>query len=489
MIIALATLPPAAVLGMALALPASVILLPRLERSLVFGVGLFVLSQPLTSFAINTPVASITADNIVLVLLLALHVVNRPLRHDAGSRLAAGFLLAWAFSYLLRVTYLSPTDMARLLVTTVSFLLIFFVARRLPQSFRTLRVIGLTGFSALTVFGVAALLVTVGVLPRPPVGLTFGRDILGFQSPYPRTYGLNVAIDAIAFLGPITVPLFAYWLVAPKVKLRVRCAAALALSSLVAYILLFFQARGMLLSLAFGIGVMFLITRKYGRWLLLPGGVWAVFEYAPALYASLSGVDTVSSQLRFSNTDILLGMIMDDPASFFFGQNEGVIFYKIAVQLGLAQAIGGVGDDAIHNAFLSQLVGGGWFAFIAFTVPFVMMVFRAFKMLRLNPASPLWSILTVGALLVIFEMMLEPARAQVIGNWMILGLIFAARIPSETALGAESEPRQDALRKLPVAYQRRFSASPDLRIGKDDGAGDGVFPKNVLVPQGLSPKS
>lgn len=423
---------PAIAFALGAGVLAAAVLIPKIYRSLTTGMGLFVLAQPLTAFAIATPVATITVDNLLLVLLLVFHVLRKPVNSERGSRVVTALLIIWACTYVLRLTYVEPLALARLGVTVISFLLLYFVARRLPQTYTTLKVLSLTALGALLIFGLAAALVTVGLISRPAVGLTFGREIFGFLSPFPRTYGLNVAIDAIAFLGPLTLPMLAYWLVAPAMPLLGRVGALSAILALSGFILLFFQARGMLLSIGLSLLVAFVVTRRHGRWLLIPAAVVAGAQYAPMLYASLAGVDTVSSQLRFSNTLVLLRMISERPGDFVLGQNEGRLFYEIALELGLAQAIGGEGNDAIHNAFLSQLVGGGWLAFLSFTTVFALMLSRAIRQLRKDPHDPVWQILTISATLVIFEMLLEPARAQVIGNWIVLGLIFsvAAKRPA-----------------------------------------------------------
>lgn len=437
---------PIVAVALAFAFLAAVALVPPMHRSLTFGIGLFVLSQPLTALAIDTPIASVTADNIVLLLLLVFHVLfGEKRKFDQGAGSVNVLLYIWIGTYVLRLTYVEPAGVARLLVTVISFFFIYLVARRLPQTYGTLKVLALTAFGALTTFGAAATLVSFGVIPRPAVGLTFARDIFGYVSPFPRTYGLNVAIDAIAFLGPLTMPVLAYWLVAPRIKGWTRFGALLAIGSLVVYVMLFFQARGMLSSIALSIFLALIVTRRHGRWLLFPVAIWAAIKYLPAVYTSLAGVDTVSSQLRFSNLAVLLGMVAGNPGDYLLGQNEGRVFYEIAVQLGLAEAIGGEGNDAIHNAFLSQLVGGGWLAFISFSLAFALMLRRAIKNLRKDPLNPVWQILTIAAMLVLFEMMLEPARAQVIGNWIILGLIFAK---SPATPPTEAGPENDASRVI-----------------------------------------
>jgi hypothetical protein len=405
---ALAILPVAATLTLVL-----------LQQQPLAVMALFILAQPLTAYAIPTPVGTVTADNAILLLLVATQVVRRRV-DDAQSKLVLRLLIVWVGTYLFRASYLSPAGVIRELVTATSFVLIFLVARTLPRNWRTLKVLAIAGWATLSMFGLAALAVDKGLLPAP-IRQSAARDIFGFVSPYMRNYGLNVAFDAIAFLGLICVPVLAYVLVAPHQSLRHRAVGLLGLGSLMWFIFYLFQARGMLLQIVLAVGVVLWLTRPLTRFLLIPILGYTILHEVQ----SFLSVDAISSELRLSNYTEISHIVFTQPWSLLIGRNESTVFDAGAARAGVLGAVT-QGTNAIHNAFLSQLVGGGWAAFVCFTLVYWLMLRRSWRNWRANRTNAVWTVLLTASVLTIFELMVETGRAQVVGNWIVLGLVFAA---------------------------------------------------------------
>jgi hypothetical protein len=226
-------------------------------------------------------------------------------------------------------------------------------------------------------------------------------------------------------------------ILAPGQRLRRRLAGLLALSVLTWFVVNLFQARGMLLQIVLAVATTLWLTRPISRFFIIPIGVWLAWHEIAAFLS----VDTISSQLRLSNYSGVFHIVFTQPGSLFFGRSETNVFDAEAARLGLSEATT-VGTNAIHNAFLSQLVGGGWVSFLLFSAVFWLMLRRAWREWRLNRDDPVWTILLTASVLTIFEMMVETGRAQVVGNWIVLGLVFAvtSRKGDRPRLVALSEP-------------------------------------------------
>jgi hypothetical protein len=390
----------------------------RLDSS-VRLVCLFLLTQPLTAFAVQTPLVSVTVDNAILLVLAALRVPGWR-SADRVTRWITTLLVVWVFSYPLRISYLPVTETGRLLVTAVSFLLIFLVARTLPRDWLSIRAMGWSAYAAVAVFGVSATLAGRGVIPLPNVTANVGsREIFGVVSPYPRNYGLNVAIDSIAMLSAVAVPLLVYLVLARRSAAWERWAALLALCALSYWALYLFQARGILLQIPLSaVVLLFLMFPRLRLPVVVVGAAFAANELA-----GLLSVDMTSSALRLANYTQVWHILTTDPLSFALGRDENLVFREAAASVGWLEAITSV-DDAMHNAFLSALVGGGVITFVGLAGAYLLGMVRAVASWR-ELAGPVNTVLLAALVVVVFEMMVEPARAQVVGNWLVLGLVVA----------------------------------------------------------------
>ncbi|MFD1506961.1 hypothetical protein FE374_04010 [Georgenia yuyongxinii] len=391
---------------------------PRLDPT-VRLVCLFLLTQPLTAFAVQTPVVSVTVDNAILVVVAATRLLGWRAA-DRTGRWITTLLVLWVFSYPLRISYLPVAETGRHLVTAVSFLLIFLVARTLQPDWLNLRAMGWSAYAAIAVFGVTAMLAGRGILPLPNVAGEVGRRaIFGVVSPYPRNYGLNVAIDSIAMLSAVAVPLLVYLVLSRRTAAWERGAAVLAVGALVYWALFYFQARGILLQVPLSTVVLaFLLFPRLRAPVVAGAGLVAAHTVT-----GLLTVDVTSSDLRVTNYTYVWQLLTHDPLSFALGRDENLVFREAAASAGWLEAITSI-DDAMHNAFLSALVGGGAVAFVGLTGAYLLGLAQAVRSWRVLP-GPVNAVLLTALVVVIFEMMIEPSRAQVVGNWLVLGLVAA----------------------------------------------------------------
>jgi hypothetical protein len=411
--------------------------LARLSKSNDSSVVLaciFLAAQPLTTFAIQSPAGTLTADNLVLVALAATRIpqwrVSTP-----TERLVSTLLCGWLLTYPLRVSYLSIHETLRTSITAASFVVIFMVARTLPTDWKSLRLYAWSASFALAIFGGTAILAAVGVLPMPHVEGHIGqRDLFGIVSPYPRNYGLNVAIDSIALLAAVATPMLVLCVLATRVGFFERSACLGALVLLGACELYLFQARGMLIQVLLSALLVAMVRYPILRFPAVAFLILGAVKIAPLI----SSVDQVSSSLRMANYFAVLNGFRENPMSFIFGRSENQMFIVSAQDVGWGEAISGE-DNAIHNFFLGNLVGGGVIAFACIAGAYVIVSWKSASeaLARRDLGS---TYLFVALMICLFELMVEPARAQVVGNWFVLGLAVQSR---RLSAGAGSRDKQD----------------------------------------------
>jgi hypothetical protein len=439
------------VMGIVCFLAVTCVCLARLSRSNDSSVVLaciFLAAQPLTTFAIQSPAGTLTVDNLVLVALAATRI---PLWR-AGTRterLVSTLLCVWLLTYPLRVSYLSVDETLRTAITAASFVVIFMVARTLPADWKSLRLYAWSASFALAIFGVTALLAALGILPMPHVEGHIGqRELFGIVSPYPRNYGLNVAIDSIALLAAVATPMLILCVLAPRVGFLERSLCLGALALLGACELYLFQARGMLLQILLSI-LLIAIIRYPG--LRLPVVVVFIFG-AIKTVPLMSSVDQVSSSLRMANYFAVIDGIRENPMSFVFGRSENQMFVASAQDVGWGEAISGE-DNAIHNFFLGNLVGGGVIAFVCVVGAYALVGCKsaAEALARRDLRS---TYLFTAMMICLFELMVEPARAQVVGNWFVLGLAVQSRYLSSQTGGDDSQDDMDGWAQAPDDRRR-----------------------------------
>jgi hypothetical protein len=265
------------------------------DRGTVGLMAVFLLAQPLTAFAVATPLGTITADNIVL-LCLAARLLPRYNPKDGESRTVGVCIAVWAFTFLWRISYQSMPASIREMITAVSFLLIVLVSESLPLSRKTIRALGVASYVALCIFGLTAYAVATGRLSAPN-RVAEPRDIFGVTSPWVRNYGLNVAIDAIALLMPVCLAPLALALVGKRRGGVVRVSAMLAFIPLAFFSLYLFQARGMLIQIVLSVTIALCLTRPLTRVVILPAAIYAAVVSAQ----SFISVDSISSETRLAN--------------------------------------------------------------------------------------------------------------------------------------------------------------------------------------------
>jgi O-antigen ligase len=278
-----------------------------------------------------------------------------------------------------------------------------------------LKAVAIGSAAALVTLGIAGVLASGGVLSLPS-RVQADRLIFGLQSPFVRNYGLNVPYDAVALLIPLSVPFLL--LCVFRGPRRLIAGTALALISF--FVLLVFQARGMLLQLAVALAVAAWLLMKSFRAVLLLLGGFAVLQLGIVLFSS----DQLSSGIRIGTDAAAVQQVMGSPETLLFGTNEDIVFQIGANNAGYGAAIStDPGANAIHNLFLQNLVEGGLLPFLLITSAYGMLLFHAFRGYLRERGSFASMVLLLAAVLVILEVNLEPVRANIVGSWLVLGLV------------------------------------------------------------------
>jgi hypothetical protein len=278
-----------------------------------------------------------------------------------------------------------------------------------------LKAVAIGSAAALVTLGIAGVLASSGVLPIPS-RVQADRIILGLQSPFLRNYGLNVPYDAVALLVPLCVPFLA--LCVFRGPRRLLAGMGLGLISFV--VLLVFQARGMLLQIAVALVVAAWLVLKSFRAVLLPLAGFAVLQLGIVLFTS----DQLSSGIRVGTDAAAVQQVISAPENLLFGANEDAVFQTGANNAGYGAAVAAdQGANAIHNLFLQNLVEGGLPSFLLITSAYALLLLQALRAYRIERLSSAPMVLLMAAILVILEVNLEPVRANIVGSWLVLGLV------------------------------------------------------------------
>jgi hypothetical protein len=412
------------------------LLLWLLDARPVLLLALFCGAQAFEGVQYNSPVGSVTLGIVMLLLLLSRFggAFLAKLRSSPQLRLGAGFLLLWIATYGLRITYEEPAAVAREMVTVTSFFAVFAVGAAFADRPDALRSVAYGAAAALALLGFLGALASIGVVPMP-ARAEGARTFFGISSPFSRNYGIDVPYDAVALLGPLCIP---YLLLSTARAGRTRSSAAILLLAVSFSCVLVFQARGLIFQI--------ILTAVAAPVLMRPGRALLVVPVAAVLLFGLLGgaaqTDEVSSRARSATNEQVIVDAASRPGRFVLGQDANAYFQQVLREESLYYALAAAfeaDEIPIHNFFFSNLVGGGWLAFLALMGAYVTMLVTAYRRWRAKPDDLRSQVLLAAAGLVTFESLVEPVLASIVGVWLVMGLVLG-RAPAESDAGRLAEP-------------------------------------------------
>jgi len=173
------------------------------------------------------------------------------------------------------------------------------------------------------------------------------------------------------------------------------------------------------------------VLRRPGRgWVLIP--IFAAIAFAMA--GRLNSVDELSTTGRTAVQDRILSDVRADPGSFLTGRDQYTYFLDAIRHAGgqaLVNAFAGFETVPIHNFLLSNLVTGGWLAFLALVGAYATMLIVVFRRWLADRSDPISQTLLVAAVLVTFESAIEPIAANIAGLWIVFGFVLGRGLPSK----------------------------------------------------------
>ena len=412
------------------------LLLWLLDARPVLLLGLFCTAQAFEGIQYNSAVGSLTLGIMMLLLLLSRYGATflSKLRGSPELRLGAGFLLLWIATSALRITYEEPAAVARETITLASFFAVFAVGAAFADRPGALRSVAYGAAAALALLGFLGVLASIGVIPLPPRSEA-ARAFLGFPSLFTRNYGIDVPYDAVALLGPLCIPYLVMSTVRPGQN---RGTAALLLFAVSFSCVLVLQARGLVFQIILAALAAPVLMRPARALLVVP--VVAVLAFG--LLSGAAQTNEVSSRARSVTNERVIADAISQPKTFLLGQDANAYFQQVLREESLYYALASVFDAdelPIHNFFFSNLVGGGWLAFLALVGAYLAMLTTAYRRWRARPAELGSQVLLVAAALVTFESLVEPVLASIVGVWLIMGLVLGRTPlvrPKESPAGA-----------------------------------------------------
>jgi hypothetical protein len=380
-------------------------------------VALFVLAQPLEAFEVRTPMTTASVGNILLVVLLLTNVSSyrSMLRTSRVTQVATALLLGWLLMYPLRALHDPLGQVLRSLVTMTSFVLIAMAGMAIARHPRVLRAIALGAFGALMVLATAGILVNLGMAPTT-LRYEPARNLLGFTSPFMRTYGLDVPVDAVSLLVPLSIPFLCVSVFDRNLSRVDRLRSILAICIVGLASLLIFQSRGMLLQIVIAIALAGLLAVPH-RYRI--GVAFALGAALVVVATRLITADQLSSGLRSGIGLYVIQSVLAEPARFLLGIPENAFYLEAARSIGLE--IYAPTNGAVHNFFLSTLVGGGLIAFALIAAFHGVALLASLDQWRTTPSLDSRAML-VAVVVVLVGLSIEPARAGIVGSWLVLGV-------------------------------------------------------------------
>jgi hypothetical protein len=324
----------------------------------------------------------------------------------------------------MRVIHTSVDMVMRGVITNASFVAIAIIGAALAESKHVLRSVAAGATVALGVLGGSGILVSLGYLP-PPSRVTMARTLFGITSPFVRNYGLDVAFDGVALLIPLCVPLFAVTVLYRRERVVHRLVSLLLLAEITFVAWLVFQARGMLVDMGIALILSAWLTGRRTLQALATGTSILLVPIGAYLISS----DEISSGLRTGAARAVFEQILANPVSLFVGSNQDLLYARGAELSGVAFAISyEPGANVIHNLFLQNLAGGGFLAFLLVGSAYAVLLYHSVRLWFANKSDLESQVLLVAVVLVIFELNVEPVRANIVGSWLVMGLCLGRQI-------------------------------------------------------------
>jgi hypothetical protein len=398
-----------------------------IEISPVLLLGVFVAAQPLEAFELQTPLGTLSLGIFVLaalVLRFRLGAFAERARRSPELRLAAALLLLWVgVTFVSIARYDGVGAGVRHLITTLSFLAVALVASSMPIGQRTVSSVAIGATLALGALAVIGVLASVGIVPHP-TRFTPPRSFFGLVSPFRRNYGLNVQYDATALLVPLAAPLAAVYVVRADLCRRFRGVLILAVITFGA--LFVFQARGMLLAIFVALTLALVVCRRASPFAVLPLVAVVLIVFAPKVAA----IDQTSTNIRTTSDLTVLRTAIEHPSHYAFGTNED----ELALQAQKYQAaLAGLStkQTQIHDFFLSNLVSSGYAGLLSIAAVFMLALRAGVRNWRASVHDPTAQALLIAMATMTISCLLEPISADIVGCWLILGLILASAVGRE----------------------------------------------------------
>jgi hypothetical protein len=405
------------VLAIAFAIPVVMGLLTLVHFPLAL-LGAFVFLQVFEEYQYTSPAGSITLGLVALGFLFARSQFWNRVAESGALRVGFGLLVIWMATALLRVTY-EPLGLAvRDTIKAASYLAVVAVAAGLATRSGAVRAAAIGASLGLLFLGALGVLASEGVIPYLASRHGGAREFFGMLMPFERNYGLTIGYDSVALLAPIAVAYCAVHIG--------RLRPAITLVVLAFLFVTVFQARGLVLQVLIALAAIPVLRRPRYGWTLLP--LCGALAFAIAGY--VTSVDEISSAGRTAVHDQIFADVRANPGSFVTGRDQYEYAADALTQADLALAFEVWDKVPIHNFFLSELVAGGWLAFLALSAAYVTMLVVAFRRWRTDPSDLISQTLLLAALLVTFESYVEPVAANVAGLWLVFGFVLGRGLPS-----------------------------------------------------------
>lgn len=404
--------------------------LARVHPGLTFGV--YLASQPLEAFEIQTPVGTLSAGIIVLTVLLLTCWRELIRIVESNNMVRATLLLCiiWTMFHILRAYHTPANEVLRQVLMLSSFTAMWCIGcwggyNRLYLHACAGAALGLMTMAALGVgasFGLVSL----------PSRVNESRTIFGVTSPLIRNFGLDLPYDATSLVASVAASGLAVVSFKGTAR-RSRAMAVCSLGILLICSLLVFQSRGMVMQLMVGsVGGVMLSTR-YKKTVVLLTLVGLGLGVAP-LYRSMYATDVVSSELRIDGVltglDILTSGIGWMPA----GVSGDAILSAFMARSRWAELVPvGSRFQPIHNLPLHEFVSGGVLVGATFMAIWLTTLRSAWRLWRTAREDVEAAGILLGVLMVSLVIVVEPVSSNAAGLWVLLGVVAgaAARVVDE----------------------------------------------------------
>jgi hypothetical protein len=429
--------PPALVLAITIvAVPALVLLAAEWPAA---ALGVFILGQVLEAFQYSTAVGTVSFGVILLGLLLLFHwrSVLDAVRRDRNLVVASALFGGWLATYAFRLRYEPASTAAREVVTVLGFGAYAAAGIAVARCRHVVRNVGIGATASLLVLGVCGVLASLGAIPAPHRIGGAARDFLWFSNPIRRNYGLNVSFDSVALLVPLSVS----WLLVSLAwrRGRARIAAAGTLTALLILMLFVFQAREMIVQLVLAVLATIIVVRPKVGWI-------AAIASLPVVALGvihLVNLDKASSDIRLVPDRYVFTVLAHDPQRFLLGMNENAFFNESIKSSPALVASTQTGSYSVHSFFLSNLVAGGFAAFLFTVVLFGVIFLRAWRLWRSAPSNPDGRVLLIACVGILVTLLMETVESNAAGYWILAGLVLGYPLNRRDGLEARQRPVRD----------------------------------------------